>query len=444
MFFDNWLPRSQKPSRTQTTTEARRARPRLELLENRLAPTVALYTFETPMFSVGQTTPLLSKPPNSGPSTFTTSFTDTAVSNGYEILSFQPNSLMSGQVLVAPAGNTSALTLVFSTPVTTLTVDFAIDQSINGAAGSFKLITGNGDVVNQTASNVGGFNQGGVLTFTTSTPFSSATLQGFGPGATSTEMAIDNLSLTFTQAPTVACSVAESLLWPPNQMLENVGLSVNYTPSGASLKLLIYGNDNASPDDVANIGPGTLQLRSDCQGTGDGRVYLIVAQATNAGVTAFDVCTVVVPHDQSAASIQEVQQQALEAEASYRTSQTAPPGFTLLGDPGGAAAARPGGRSGSTHANDVLLPQESLLLSGGLQGDGTNHSLAPLTHSAATTTAPNQPALDQVFSSNSGSTAIVLSDETKALQLDHSVASWVDPLSEQLVDKLVSSLVPLA
>jgi hypothetical protein len=97
-----------------------------------------------------------------------------------------------------------------------------------------------------------------------------------------------------------------------------------------------------------------------------------------------------------------------------------------------------------THANDVLLPQESLLLSGGLQVDGTNPSLAPLTRPAGTTTGANQPALDQVFSSNSGSTAIVLSAETKAVQLDSSVASWVDPLSEHLVDKLVSSLVQLA
>jgi hypothetical protein len=238
------------------------------------------------------------------------------------------------------------------------------------------------------------------------------------------------------QPPTVTCSVAESLLWPLNQKLDNVGLSVHVTPPGATLKLLIYGNDNASPNDAANIGPGTLQLRSQRQGNGDGRVYLIVAQASNAAGTTSDVCAVTVPHDQSTASIQEVQQQATAAEASY---PTLPAGFTLIGQSGGgAAASRLGGR---THANDVSLPQESLLLSGGLQVDGTNHSLAPLT---ATTTAPNQPALDQVFSRNSGSTAVVLSDETKAFQLDRSLASWVDPLSEHLADKLVTSLVPLA
>jgi hypothetical protein len=175
--------------------------------------------------------------------------------------------------------------------------------------------------------------------------------------------------------------------------------------------------DNASPDDAANIGSGTLQLRSERQGSGDGRVYLIVAQASNAGGTTMDVCAVAVPHDQSAASLQDVQQQAAAAEASYLAHQAAPAGFTLLGQSGGgAAAARPGGVRDSTPAQDVLLPQEALLLmSGGLQGEATNPSSAPLTRSAATPTAPHQPALDQVFSSNAGSTAIVRSDETKAV-----------------------------
>jgi hypothetical protein len=245
--------------------------------------------------------------------------------------------------------------------------------------------------------------------------------------------------------PTVTCSVADSLLWPPDHNLVNVGLVVNVTPPDASLKLLIYANDNASPGDAANIGPGTLQLRSDRRGNGDGRVYLIVAQASNDAGTSFDVCAVVVPHDQSADSIQAVQRQSAAAEAYSRQFLAAPAGFTLLGNAGGGgAAARPGGRRGSTHENDVLLPQESLLLSGGLHVDGTNHSLAPLPRSGATTTASNQPALDQVFSSNSGSTAMVLSAETKAFQLDRSIASWVDPLTEHLVDKLVSSLVQLA
>jgi hypothetical protein len=290
------------------------------------------------------------------------------------------------------------------------------------------------------ALSVNGFTDAKLFAATTTGQFTKVVLSGDGGFA----LAQFRYVLA-VQPPTVTCSVAEPLLSLPNHNLENVGLSVNVTPPGASLKLLIYANDNASPNDAANIGSGTLQLRSQRQGNGDGRVYLIVAQASNSAGTTIDVCAVTVPHDQSAASIQDVQQQAALAEAYYQQHQAAPAGFTLLGDTGGGgAAARPGGRRGSTHGNDVLLPQESLLLSAGLQVDGTNPSSAALTRSAATTTGPNQPALDQVFSSNSGSTAIVLSAETKAVQLDRSVASWVDLLNEQLVDQLVFSLVPLA
>jgi hypothetical protein len=72
--------------------------------------------------------------------------------------------------------------------------------------------------------------------------------------------------------------VAQSQLSPPNHNLVNVGLSVSVTPSDASLQLMVYANDNASPSDAADIGPATLQLRSERQGNGDGRVYLIVAR----------------------------------------------------------------------------------------------------------------------------------------------------------------------
>jgi hypothetical protein len=305
----------------------------------------------------------------------------------------------------------------------------------------------NGATKSTISLSVNGSTDAKLLAATTTDQFTSVVLSS-PQGAGKTAFALAQFRYVLAvQPPTVTCSVAESLLSPPNHKLENVGLSVNVTPPDATLKLLIYGNDSASPDDAANIGPGTLQLRSQRQGNGDGRVYLIVAQATNTGGTTIAVSAVVVPHDQIAASIQEVQQQATTAETYYLAHPAAPvpPGFTLLGNVGGGgAAARPGGRRGSTPAHDVLLPQEALLLSGGQQGDGNNHSLAPLTRSAATSTAPNQPALDQVFSSNAGSTAIVRYDETKAVQLDRSLASWVDPLTEQLVDKLVFSLVPLA
>jgi hypothetical protein len=140
------------------------------------------------------------------------------------------------------------------------------------------------------------------------------------------------IALQLEPAPTVTCSVADPLLWPPNHALVNVGLSVNVDPPDATLHVSVYADDNASPSDASDIAPDTLRLRAERQGSGDGRVYLIVTTATDAAGTSFDVCTVAVPHNQSAESIAAVQQQAADAEAYYRQFQTAPPGFDLLGE----------------------------------------------------------------------------------------------------------------
>ncbi len=137
-------------------------------------------------------------------------------------------------------------------------------------------------------------------------------------------------------APAPSCSVAQSMLWPPNHQLINVGLSVQLNEDAdptTQVSVQVYANDNANASDAADIGPDTLQLRSERQGNGRGRVYLIVATATDAsGQTGFDVCTVVVPHDQSARSLAEVQTEAATAAAYYQDFQTAPAGYALLGE----------------------------------------------------------------------------------------------------------------
>jgi hypothetical protein len=142
-------------------------------------------------------------------------------------------------------------------------------------------------------------------------------------------------------APLPSASVSESLLWPPGHTMANVGLAVqlnNDADPSTHPSVQVYANDHANASDAANIAPDTLQLRAARQGNGQGRVYLIVATATDAsGQTGFDVCTVVVPHDQSAGSIAQVQAEAAAAEAFYREFQTAPAGYALLGEgPAGA------------------------------------------------------------------------------------------------------------
>jgi hypothetical protein len=131
---------------------------------------------------------------------------------------------------------------------------------------------------------------------------------------------------------TVQCSVTTSVLWPPNHQLVNVGLSVQVSDPNATVTMQVFANDGARSADAADLAPGKLRLRGERQGGGRGRVYLIVVQATDAaGDVAVGVCTVVVPHDQSADALAAVDQQAADAAAYFQTFVTAPPGYALLG-----------------------------------------------------------------------------------------------------------------
>ena len=79
-------------------------------------------------------------------------------------------------------------------------------------------------------------------------------------------------------------------------------------------------------------GSNTLRLRAERSGNENGRVYLIVVQATDmAGNTGFCVRTVTVPHDQSRASKDSVAAQAAAARAFFLANQTPPPGFVQVG-----------------------------------------------------------------------------------------------------------------
>jgi hypothetical protein len=154
-----------------------------------------IYTFEAPQFTLGETTPLLSQAPNSGDPTFRTSFTSTGT---YEITNLDLSGVIVGQALVAPIPTTAALQLAFIVPVTSLSVDFAINVPNTAPPGQLTLVTPSGSAT-QFGSNVGGAFQGGTLIFNAATPFSSAELEGFSPpppNAAFTQIEIDNLHLT--------------------------------------------------------------------------------------------------------------------------------------------------------------------------------------------------------------------------------------------------------
>jgi hypothetical protein len=156
-----------------------------------------VYTFDGPQFTLGQTTPLLNKAPNSGNPAFNTSFTS---ANPYIITDIDESGVIVGQALAQPLGNATALDLAFNIPVTGLSVDFAINVLNTDARGpgQLTLVTPSGSAT-QFGSNVGGAFQGGTLIFNAATPFSSAILEGFSPPpppAAFTQIEIDNLHLT--------------------------------------------------------------------------------------------------------------------------------------------------------------------------------------------------------------------------------------------------------
>ena len=96
---------------------------------------------------------------------------------------------------------------------------------------------------------------------------------------------------------------------------------------------LAPGSGNHSPD-AKNIAPATLRLRADRSGSADGRVYLIVATATDSSSNVSAACTtVVVPHSNSAQAKAAVAAQAAAAKAFCEANAgAAPAGYVVVGD----------------------------------------------------------------------------------------------------------------
>jgi uncharacterized repeat protein (TIGR01451 family) len=162
-------------------------------------------------------------------------------------------------------------------------------------------------------------------------------------GATST--CTFHVTVNDVEPPVVSCSVARSLLWPPNHDLVNVGLTatavdvcsgvlpVTVGVSGDEDDETPTGDGRFSPD-AKSPGSGTLRLRSERIGNRDGRVYLIVPKAVDqSGNTGFTCCTAVVPHSRNRAAIASVNAQAAAATAfCHSHGGAAPPGYFVVGD----------------------------------------------------------------------------------------------------------------
>ena len=159
------------------------------------------YTFEAPQFVFGETTPLLNRAPNIGPTTFLTSFTTSPTANGLTVFSGSvPNSLFSGQHIFDPTGVPDTLLLTFNTPIFQLQVDFGLIQGVTSPAGQLRLTTLVGSTT-QAGGAVGGSFQGGTLSFSSATPFVAAQLEGFSASGSQIFFAIDDLVLDTAPIP---------------------------------------------------------------------------------------------------------------------------------------------------------------------------------------------------------------------------------------------------
>ncbi len=89
-------------------------------------------------------------------------------------------------------------------------------------------------------------------------------------------------------------------LWPPNKRMVPVSIAVSATDlagTPACSVSRISANEGAASD-VAITGPLSVALRADRNGNGDGRIYTITVQCTDAsGNASTHTTTVTVPHD---------------------------------------------------------------------------------------------------------------------------------------------------
>ncbi len=153
------------------------------------------YTFESPQFTVGERTPLLDRAPNSGLSTFRASFISSPDTTAFQISTFQPNVLFSGQMLYDPGFPSESLRLSFNIPIDRVQVNFAVLDP-----GLLTLTSPDGSTT-QSSAVVGGAFQGGTLIFSSAIPFTMFRLDAFTTAGNPNLFAIDNLTMSTVAVP---------------------------------------------------------------------------------------------------------------------------------------------------------------------------------------------------------------------------------------------------
>ncbi|HLL73860.1 MAG TPA: HYR domain-containing protein, partial [Pyrinomonadaceae bacterium] len=156
-----------------------------------------------------------------------------------------------------------------------------------------------------------------------------------------TAQTTQTVTVSDAEKPSLFSSVAVTLMGSPfNHAMINVGLSASATdncPGLGPYQVSVFSDEanGAAPHspDATDIGVGTLRLRRERDGAGDGRVYLVVVRVTDAyGNTSASCSTVGVPLSSSSAHVASVNAQANSA-ASYCSANggSAPPGYFPIG-----------------------------------------------------------------------------------------------------------------
>jgi hypothetical protein len=106
--------------------------------------------------------------------------------------------------------------------------------------------------------------------------------------------------------PAVACSASPNVLWPPNNELAPINISVNMTdslsgPAGFNLVSVTSSESDSGLGDIQGfVGSGSTSgwLRAQRLGSGSGRTYMLVyGGADRAGNITSCTTSVAVPHD---------------------------------------------------------------------------------------------------------------------------------------------------
>ncbi|MCA1620853.1 MAG: tandem-95 repeat protein [Acidobacteria bacterium] len=241
----------------------------------------------------------------------------------------------------APVANNDNYSTSQDTTLTVLPADGVLDNDtdIDDASFTAQLVSGPSN------ASAFGLNADGSFSYTPQPGFTGVDSFDYvaDDGDGESNLATVTITVSDTQGPSVTCSVAKALLWPPNSDLINVGLQVTATDNDGEtpvVRIDVFSDEDdegqaggMSPD-AKDVAPGSLRLRAERRGDADGRVYVIRIKATDTSDnTTYHYCTVVVPHGQSKAALSAVNAQAAAAVAAFNANGNNPPaGYFLVGD----------------------------------------------------------------------------------------------------------------